>query len=137
MARGGPFGYLDQACEDQPCLRAEVEKLLRAAPRAERFLERPLATPAAIHQPITEKPGTLVGPYKILEQIGEGGMGLVFMARQQEPVKRNVALKLIKPGMDSKQVISRFETERQTLALMDHPNIARVLDAGSTESGRP
>jgi len=130
--------YLGQACENQPPLRAEVEKLLRAAPKAERFLERPLAMPAgAIHPPLAEKPGMLVGPYKLLEQIGEGGMGLVFMARQQEPVKRNVALKVIKPGMDSKQVIARFEAERQALALMDHPNIARVLDAGSTESGRP
>jgi WD40 repeat protein/serine/threonine protein kinase/Tfp pilus assembly protein PilF len=129
--------YLDQACEGQPRLRAEVEKLLWAAPRAEHFLERPFATPAAIDQPITEKPGTLIGRYKLLEQIGEGGMGLVFMARQQEPVKRNVALKVIKPGMDTRQVIARFEAERQALALMDHPNIARVLDAGSTESGRP
>jgi serine/threonine protein kinase/tetratricopeptide (TPR) repeat protein len=129
--------YLDQACENHAPLRAEVEKLLRAAPKAERFLEPPLAAPAALCPPITEKPGTLIGPYKLLEQIGEGGMGLVFMARQQEPVKRNVALKVVKPGMDSRQVIARFEAERQALALMDHLNIARVLDAGSTESGRP
>src|SRR5205823_2284790 len=82
-------------------------------------------------------PGTVVGPYKLLEQIGEGGMGTVWMAQQTEPVKRVVALKLIKAGMDSKQVIARFEAERQALALMDHPNIARVLDAGATAAGRP
>ena len=82
-------------------------------------------------------PGTCIGPYKLLQQIGEGGMGIVFMAEQTEPVRRRVALKLIKPGMDSRQVIARFEAERQALALMDHPNIARVLDAGTTETGRP
>ena len=79
----------------------------------------------------------MIGPYKLLEQIGEGGMGIVFMAEQTQPVQRKVALKIMKPGMDSKQVIARFEAERQALALMDHPNIARVLDAGTTESGRP
>jgi len=82
-------------------------------------------------------PGTLIGPYKLLEQIGEGGMGLVYMAEQQQPVRRLVALKLVKPGMDSKQVIARFEVERQALAMMDHPNIAKVHDAGTTETGRP
>jgi serine/threonine protein kinase len=86
---------------------------------------------------MTEEPGTVIGPYKLLQQIGEGGMGIVYMAEQQKPVRRRVALKIIKPGMDSKQVIARFEAERQALALMDHPNIARVLDAGCTESGRP
>src|SRR5262249_54483753 len=84
-----------------------------------------------------EGPGTLVGPYKLMEQIGEGGFGLVFVAEQQRPVRRKVALKVIKPGMDSSQVIARFEAERQALALMDHPNIAKVLDAGATDSGRP
>ena len=84
-----------------------------------------------------EKPGTQIGPYKLLQQIGEGGMGVVYMAEQQEPVERRVALKIIKPGMDTRQVIARFEAERQALAMMDHPNIARVLDAGTTESGRP
>jgi serine/threonine protein kinase len=86
---------------------------------------------------IIEGPGTTIGRYKLLELIGEGGMGLVYSAEQQEPVKRRVALKIIKPGMDTKQVIARFEAERQTLALLDHPNIARVFDAGTTEAGRP
>ena len=90
-----------------------------------------------LDQPITEKPGTVIGRYKLLEQIGEGGFGVVFMAEQQEPVRRKVALKIIKPGMDTKEVIARFEAERQALAMMDHPNIAKVLDAGATESGRP
>jgi serine/threonine protein kinase/tetratricopeptide (TPR) repeat protein len=87
--------------------------------------------------PVAEQVGALVGPYRLLEQIGEGGFGLVFVAEQQKPVKRRVALKLIKPGMDTRDVIARFEAERQALALMDHPNIARVLDAGATDSGRP
>ncbi len=87
--------------------------------------------------PLQEGPGTVIGPYKLLEQIGEGGLGVVYMAEQQEPVRRKVALKIIKPGMDTKEVIARFEAERQALALMDHPNIAKVLDAGATESGRP
>ena len=86
---------------------------------------------------ICEGPGTVIGPYKLLQQIGEGGMGVVFMAEQDEPIQRTVALKIIKPGMDTRQVIARFEAERQALALMDHPNIAKVLDAGTTESGRP
>src|SRR5205807_2026506 len=84
-----------------------------------------------------ECPGTVVGPYKLLQQIGEGGMGTVFMAEQTHPVQRKVAVKVIKPGMDSKQVIARFGAERQALALMDHVNIARVLDAGTTDSGLP
>ena len=92
---------------------------------------------ATIDQPAAESPGTVIGPYKLLEQIGEGGMGTVWMAQQTEPVKRLVAVKLIKAGMDSRQVIARFEAERQALALMDHPNIARVLDAGTTGAGRP
>jgi serine/threonine protein kinase len=86
---------------------------------------------------ISERPGTKIGPYKLLQEIGEGGFGVVYMAEQVEPVRRKVALKIIKPGMDTKQVVARFEAERQALALMDHPNIAKVLDAGSTESGRP
>ena len=88
-------------------------------------------------QQVSEQPGTVIGPYKLLQQIGEGGMGTVYMAEQTRPVQRKVALKVIKPGMDTRQVIARFEAERQALALMDHPNIARVLDAGATESGRP
>ena len=92
---------------------------------------------ATIDQPITEKAGTQIGPYKLLQELGEGGMGVVYMADQIEPVKRRVAVKIIKPGMDTRQVIARFEAERQALAMMDHPNIAKVLDAGTTESGRP
>jgi len=130
--------YLHQACGDDRNLLERVTTLLRAYEEQASFLESPPAGDAPpIDQPITEKPGTVIGPYKLLEQIGEGGMGLVFMARQQEPVKRNVALKVIKPGMDSHQVIARFDAERQALAMMDHPNIARVLEAGSTDSGRP
>ncbi len=99
---------------------------------------RPLAVDATDdYAPIAERPGTVIGPYKLMEQIGEGGMGLVFVAEQQQPVRRKVALKIIKPGMDTRDVIARFEAERQALALMDHPNIARVFDAGTTESGRP
>src|ERR1700729_342008 len=99
--------------------------------------------PASLAQATTmvaashEGPGTRIGPYKLLQLIGEGGFGSVFMAEQEKPVLRRVALKIIKLGMDTKQVIARFEAERQALAMMDHPNIARVLDAGATETGRP
>jgi eukaryotic-like serine/threonine-protein kinase len=133
--------YLDRACGDDADLRARVEDLLRAHERAPNFLEgsppqrHPGATVDEI--PVTERPGTLIGPYKLLQQIGEGGMGTVFMAEQTQPVQRKVALKLIKAGMDSAQVIARFEAERQALAMMDHVNIARVFDAGATEAGRP
>ena len=92
------------------------------------LLDDPGAAPVAPSRPpIGEGPGTLIGPYKLLEQIGEGGFGVVFMAEQQQPVRRKVALKIIKPGMDTRQVVARFEAERQALALMDHPNIARDL----------
>src|SRR5262245_2308327 len=93
--------------------------------------------PTVVGEAITEHPGAMIGPYKLMEQIGEGGFGLVFVAEQQQPVRRKVALKIIKPGMDTRDVIARFEAERQALALMEHPNIARVLDAGTTQSGRP
>src|SRR5207247_720692 len=96
-----------------------------------------VAPRTADYEPIAERPGSTIGPYKLLQQIGEGGMGVVYMAEQTEPVRRRVALKIIKPGMDSAQVISRFEAERQALAMMDHQNIARVLDAGATEAGHP
>jgi eukaryotic-like serine/threonine-protein kinase len=131
--------YLDQACGPDQQLRAQVEELLAAYPKVEQFLEAPAAGPGVtIDKPLlSERPGTVIGPYKLLEQLGEGGMGTVYMAQQTEPVKRLVALKVIKPGMDSKQVLARFEAERQALALMEHPNIARVLDAGATPSGRP
>ncbi|MBI3464967.1 MAG: protein kinase [Planctomycetes bacterium] len=126
--------FLCEACGDDAALRHEVNVLLSAEAGAGSFLEQGVV--ATIDQP-HERPGTMIGPYKLLEQIGEGGMGLVYMAEQLRPVRRLVALKIIKPGMDSKQVIARFEAERQALAMMDHPNIAKVLDAGTTEAGRP
>jgi serine/threonine protein kinase len=134
--------YLDGACGDDADLRRRVERLLEAIDSAGSFMESSTApvdldaiagTPA----PILEGPGTRIGPYKLLEAIGEGGMGIVYMAEQLEPVRRKVAVKIIKPGMDSAQVVARFEAERQALAMMDHPNIARVLDAGTTATGRP
>jgi serine/threonine protein kinase len=137
--------YLEHACGTNAPLRAEVESLLRAHDASGSFLaEHPSYERTAEYPPSAERPGTVIGPYKLIEQIGEGGMGAVWMAQQTEPVKRLVALKLIKPGMDSRQVIARFEAERQALALMDHPNIARVLDAGTitgdtggASAGRP
>jgi tetratricopeptide (TPR) repeat protein len=142
--------FLDEACAGDPELRRRAEQLLRAH-------ERPDSLPEAAQTPgptqdsapaegrervggssvQAEVPGVVIGPYKLVQEIGEGGMGTVWMAQQAEPVKRLVALKVIKPGMDSRQVITRFEAERQALALMDHPNIARVFDAGTTDSGRP
>src|SRR6516225_8591046 len=125
--------FLDQACRDNPALRERVEALLRAHGQAGGFLE-PRGT-AAFESSSAANPvaGTVIaGRYKLIEEIGEGGMGTVWMAQQTEPVKRAVAVKLIKPGMDSKQVLARFEAERQALALMDHPNIAKVLDGGMT-----
>src|SRR5262245_4381709 len=137
----GRAAYLDEACGGDAGMRAEVEGLLAANGRAGEFMRRPAAAVAAgitaSYEPLTEVPGTRVGPYKLLQQIGEGGMGVVYMAEQEEPVRRKVALKIIKPGMDSKQVVARFEAERQALAMMDHTNIARVFDAGTTDSGRP
>ena len=94
-------------------------------------------SPTERRSTIIEAPGQQIGRYKLLQKIGEGGFGVVFMAEQQSPVRRKVALKIIKPGMDTKAVVARFEAERQALAMMDHPNIARVLDGGATESGRP
>jgi serine/threonine protein kinase len=131
--------YLDQVCAGAPALRSEVEILLRAHAGPEGPLDRlgrELALPA--DDPVAgEGPGTVIGPYKLLEPIGEGGFGIVFMAEQQQPVRRKVALKVLKPGMDTRQVVARFEAERQALALMDHPNIARIFDGGATASGRP
>jgi serine/threonine protein kinase len=130
--------FLEQACGSDPGLRRELEQLVRDHFRAGAFLERPAAHLGAIaYDPVSEQPGTVIGPYKLMEQIGEGGFGLVFVAEQQQPIRRKVALKVIKPGMDSRQVIARFEAERQALALMDHPHIAKVLDGGTTASGRP
>ncbi|MHC5052587.1 MAG: WD40 repeat domain-containing serine/threonine protein kinase, partial [Planctomycetota bacterium] len=122
--------YLDRACAHDPKLRAEVEKLLAADADAGDFMRDTDA-------PDTEPPGTRIGPYELLQVIGEGGMGTVYMAEQAEPVERRVALKIIKRGMASSEITARFEAERQALALMDHPNIAKVFDAGATETGRP
>jgi tRNA A-37 threonylcarbamoyl transferase component Bud32/tetratricopeptide (TPR) repeat protein len=132
---------LERACGADAALRAEVEALLRADAAAGDFMASPTSTvPPAVVSAATlsrEQAGAQIGRYKLLEQIGEGGMGTIWMAEQREPVKRRVALKIIKLGMDTKQVIARFEAERQALAMMDHPHIARVLDAGATDAGRP
>src|SRR5438093_2797381 len=128
--------YLDQSCAGDADLRRRVEVLLGAFERAGGFLKQP-ATPertVRFSLPPTEKPGDRIGRYKLLEQIGEGGCGVVYVAEQEEPVRRRVALKVIKLGMDTKQVIARFDAERQALALMDHPNIAKIFDAGVTDS---
>ncbi len=131
------LAFLDRACADDAALRKRVSGLLDEQEKLGSFLEIPAAAVATVERPVSERVGMLIGPYKLLQQIGEGGMGVVYMAEQSEPVKRRVALKIIKPGMDTRQVIARFEAERQALSLMDHPNIAKVLDAGATESGRP
>ena len=126
---------LDEACDGDARLRAEVESLLGAHERAGAFMAEPsIESPAS--RSVGEGPGTVLGRYRLLQLIGEGGFGAVFMADQREPVRRRVAVKVIKLGMDTKQVIARFEAERQALAMMDHPNIARVLDAGATETGQ-
>jgi len=137
--------YVERTCGDDAELQQRVVALLRAYDQSESFLEPPpgfdinmasLAGSPTVDRSIAEGPGAVIGPYKLLQQIGEGGMGVVFMAEQTHPVQRKVALKIIKPGMDTRQVIARFEAERQALALMDHPNIARVIDAGTT-GGEP
>src|SRR5438552_773439 len=128
--------FLDECCKDDFELRKRLEGLLRAHDHPDPFLEA-AAPVATVDEPLRETAGTVIGPYKLIEQIGEGGMGVVWMAEQTQPVQRKVALKVIKPGMDSRQVIARFEAERQALAMMDHVNIARVFDGGATESGRP
>ncbi len=155
---------LSRACGEDRALRGRVEALLREQEQLGSFLERPAGAPgdtgpflptpvdqvppSAVHEPDAgervaspaaagEGPGAVVGPYKLLEKIGEGGFGIVFMAEQQQPIRRKVALKVLKPGMDTRQVVARFEAERQALALMDHPNIAQVFDGGETITGRP
>ena len=128
--------FLSRACQGDDRLRARVEDLLRAFAEEPGAVDEEELTLEADVQ-LTEGEGSVIGRYKLLQQIGEGGFGVVYMAEQTEPVVRRVALKIIKLGMDTKQVIARFEAERQALALMDHPNIAKVLDAGSTETGRP
>jgi serine/threonine protein kinase/tetratricopeptide (TPR) repeat protein len=148
--------FLDEACREDAALRAQVEQLLGDADRVGRFLEAPPGCPdpgksalnpsqRAEEGPFDQRlaetlavgPGSRIGPYELIEKIGEGGMGVVYMAVQEKPVRRSVALKIIKLGMDTDQVIARFEAERQALALMDHQNIARVLDVGTTATGRP
>jgi serine/threonine protein kinase len=146
--------YLERACGGDAALLERVTRLLKALDDAGGFMAKPAgelmsagdATGGLLHgaalavrgaHPITEGPGSRIGPYKLREKLGEGGMGVVYLAEQEQPIRRKVALKIIKPGMDSDQVIARFEAERQALALMEHPNIARVLDAGTTETGRP
>jgi len=138
--------FLNAACGVDQELRRRVEELLLEQAYVGDFLEAPAATPSdtirlghttLLAANVTEKAGDRIGRYKLLQKIGEGGCGIVYMAEQEEPVRRRVALKVIKLGMDTKSVIARFEAERQALAMMEHPNIARVLDAGSTETGRP
>jgi tetratricopeptide (TPR) repeat protein/serine/threonine protein kinase len=141
--------YLAQACGGDSALQRQVEHLLQVHRQAGSFLERPaaqLGDPTAIEigpdaaatdQGPREGPGTLIGPYQLAQQLGEGGMGTVFLAEQSQPVRRTVALKIIKPGMDSGPILARFEAERQALALMDHPNIAKVYDGGTLGTGRP
>src|SRR5581483_1879073 len=134
---GNRAAHLDRACGGDAALRRQVEELLQAHAQAGGFLpdkpaQGPSGAPAAL-----EGVGDRIGRYKLLQKIGEGGCGVVYMAEQETPVRRKVALKVIKLGMDTRQVIARFEAERQALAMMDHPNIARALDAGATESGRP
>jgi hypothetical protein len=129
--------FVDSACGGDPLVRERVTRLLGALGRLDGFMARPAApTPAAEAAP-GDWSGQTIGRYKLLEQVGEGGMGVVYVAEQTQPVRRRVALKIIKPGMDTRQVIARFEAERQALAMMDHPNIARVHDGGATNSGRP
>jgi serine/threonine protein kinase len=128
--------YLDQVCGDDTERRARIEARLAALVDDQRSLQYS-GQSETIGQPVAETSGQRIGHYRLREQIGEGGMGVVFVAEQGEPFHRQVAIKLIKPGMDSREVIGRFEAERQALALMDHPNIARVFDAGATDSGRP
>src|SRR5262249_1594408 len=135
--------FLDQHCGVDAALRAQVESLLAASAKVGSFLNEPAAQAlpgsrgTADYEPIAERPGTAIGPYTLREQIGEGGFGLVFVAEQTHPVRRKVALKVIKPGMDTRAVVARFEAERQALAMMDHPHIAKGFDAGTTDTGRP
>jgi serine/threonine protein kinase len=141
--------FLNQACADAPDLRARVEALLSAEAESKQFFDDISPFGNSTTEPVTttgtsphdsglaKSPGTIIGYYKLLQRIGEGGCGVVYMAEQEKPVRRRVALKIIKLGMDTKNVVARFEAERQALAMMDHLNIARVLDAGATATGRP
>jgi serine/threonine protein kinase len=137
--------FLERECAGNSTLRARVERLLTAHGQSKVFFDdcQPALSPAESADvvgaaiPVDEELGRHIGLYKLLQKIGEGGCGVIYMAEQEKPIRRHVALKIIKMGMDTKSVIARFEAERQALAMMDHPNIARVLDAGATEAGRP
>jgi tetratricopeptide (TPR) repeat protein len=140
QAHDQPQSFLERpAAAFLPTVTERPVTEAQAHDQPQSFLERPAAAflPTVTERPVTEAPGSAIGPYKLLEQIGEGGFGVVFMAEQTQPVRRKVALKVLKPGMDTKQVVARFEAERQALAIMDHPHIARVFDGGATPSGRP
>ena len=132
---------LDQLCGDDSQLRVRIQRLLASRDNPDSFFEKPVELPPKLDETQVRRPdvreGSMLGDYKLLQEIGEGGMGLVFMAEQQQPIQRRVAIKVIKPGMDSRQVVARFEAERQALAMMDHPNIAKVLDVGTSENGYP
>jgi tetratricopeptide (TPR) repeat protein/serine/threonine protein kinase len=130
--------YVEQACQGNPALQEHIAALLEVDQQVGSFLGAPVASSIdTIEEPVCERPGAVIGPYQLLEPIGEGGFGVVFLAEQQEPIRRQVALKVLKPAQDTRQVVARFEAERQALALMDHPNIAHILDGGATASGRP
>ncbi len=130
--------YVKGVCDGNPALWDRIQNLLRLHQESGGLLDVPLpGIDATVDLSLSEQPGMSIGPYRLLQQVGEGGFGVVYMAEQHQPVRRKVALKVIKPGMDTKEVIARFEAERQALAMMDHPNIARVLDAGTTDSDRP
>ena len=139
-ASGERHAFITAKCGGNEPLAAEVQRLLGQHGKVGSFLESPPGRAdanATLTHLVNESPGDQIGPYKLREVIGEGGMGTVFVAEQQKPLRRKVAIKVIKPGMDSKSVLARFDAERQALALMDHPNIAKVLDAGTTEKGPP
>src|ERR1041385_7746988 len=135
--------FLDKFCGGNPELRQRIERLLQAGEKADEFLAGdPLELGDANRKTlsaasISEEAGAIIEKYKLLEKLGEGGFGVVYMAEQKQPVRRRLALKIIKVGMDTREVVARFEAERQALALMDHPNIAKVFDAGATGTGRP
>ncbi len=131
--------YIQNACNENSHPKKRVEALLESHQQVDGFLETaPLDQKFSLNDPSPlEEVGQMIGRYMLLQKIGEGGFGVVYMAEQKKPVVRRVALKVIKLGMDTKQVIGRFEAERQALAMMDHPNIAKVLDAGATDTGRP
>ena len=130
--------YLDETCGNDLEMRREIEEMLGSIDSANEFLKDPTVHPQAAHARLDDiQEGMTIGPYKLLEKVGEGSSANVYMVEQLEPVRRRVALKIIKLGMDTAEVIARFDAEKQALAIMDHPNIAKVFDAGATPSGRP